>query len=143
MIFNLFVAHCFMKSWLAKITQMKLFYQKYLSVKVSPAKAPLNTLSKAFNPVYIQGGKASKLIVDPEYYPQCGPCKGIDKIKINKRMKTIESDLVVKKKVKTSTQTHFNISFETKKKSLFVFIIFFVIVKKPLLFSSTLGAITK
>ena len=49
MIFNLFVAQCFSKSSLTKITQMKLFYQKYLPVKKVPAKVPLNcriTLAK-------------------------------------------------------------------------------------------------
>ena len=42
MIFNLFVAQCFKKSWLTKINQMKLFYQKYLPMKIPPAKVPLN-----------------------------------------------------------------------------------------------------
>ena len=104
MIFNLFVAQCFKKSWLTKITQMKLFYQKYLPVKISPGKVPLNfriTLHcKAFKQVCIQCGKASKLIVDPPHYPQCECCQEIKKIKINKREKIIESDLVANKKVK-------------------------------------------
>ena len=55
---------------------------------------------KAFNQVCIQCGKASKLIVDPQHFLQCECCKGIEKIKINKCKKTIESDLVVNKKVK-------------------------------------------
>ena len=49
MIFNLLVAQCFKKLWLTKITQMKLFYQKFLPVKISPAKVSLNcriTLAK-------------------------------------------------------------------------------------------------
>ena len=49
MVFNLLVAQCFKKSCLTKITQMKLFYQKYLPVKISPAKVSLNcriTLAK-------------------------------------------------------------------------------------------------
>ena len=49
MIFNLFVAQCFKKSWFTKIIEMKLFYQKYLPVKISPVKVPLNcciTLAK-------------------------------------------------------------------------------------------------
>ena len=96
MIFDLFVTQCFKKSWLTKITQMKLFYQKYLPVKISPAKVPLNcriTLAKkAFKQVWIQCGKTSKLTVDPQHYLQC--CKGIEKIKIKKRKKSIESDLI-------------------------------------------------
>ena len=83
---------------------------------------------KAFKEVCIQCGKLSKLIVDLNHFPQCERCKGIEKIKINNRKKTIESGLVANKKVKNS-DSFFNISFRTKKKSLFIFIIFFVIVK--------------
>ena len=66
-------------------------------------KSPIELLyysCKAFKQVCIQCGKVSKLIVDPQHYPQCEHCKGIEKIKINKRKKIIESDLVVKMKVK-------------------------------------------
>ena len=81
MIFNLFVAQCFKKSWLTKITQMKLFYQKYLPVKISPGKVPLNfriTLHcKAFKQVCIQCGKASKLIVDPQITHHVNVLRGL------------------------------------------------------------------
>ena len=66
-------------------------------------KSPIQLLyysCKAFKQVCIQCGKASKLIVDPQHYPQCECCKWIEKIKINKRKNTIESDLVANKKVK-------------------------------------------
>ena len=66
-------------------------------------KSPIELLyysCKAFKQVCIQCGKASKLIFDPQHYPQCEHCKGIEKIKINKRKKIIESDLVANKKVK-------------------------------------------
>ena len=66
-------------------------------------KSPIELLyysCKAFKQVCIQCGKASKLIVDPPHYPQCECCQEIKKIKINKREKIIESDLVANKKVK-------------------------------------------
>ena len=103
MIVNLFLALCFKKSWLTKITQIKLFYQKYLPVKISPGKVPLNchiTLAKHLSKYAFNVEKTSKLIVDLQHYPHCEHCKGIEKIKINKRKKTIESDPVANKKVK-------------------------------------------
>ena len=76
----------------------KVFARENISHK-SPIKLPYYSC-KAFKQVCIQCGKASKLIVDPQHYPQCECCKWIEKIKINKRKNTIESDLVANKKVK-------------------------------------------
>ena len=76
----------------------KVFARENISCK-SSIELP-HYSCKAFKQVCIQCAKASKLIVDPQYYPQCECCKGIEKIKINKRKKTIESDLVANKKVK-------------------------------------------
>ena len=64
MIFSLFVARCFRESWLTKITQMKLFYQKYLPMKISPVKVPLNCCIAVAKLVCIQCGKASKLVAN-------------------------------------------------------------------------------
>ena len=65
----------------------------------SPIKLPYYSC-KTFKQVCVQCGKAGKLIVDSQHYPQCERCKGIEKIKINKHKKTIDSDLVANKKVK-------------------------------------------
>ena len=81
-----------------KTASSKLFARENIS-----CKSPIELLyysCKAFKQVCIQCGKASKLIVDPQLYPQCEHCKGIERIKINKRKKTIESGLVGNKKVK-------------------------------------------
>ena len=45
------------------------------------------------------------------HYPQCESCKGIEKIKINKSKKTIESDLVVNKKVKNQYSDSFLLQY--------------------------------
>ena len=76
----------------------KVFARENISCK-SPIELPYYSC-KAFKQVCIQCGKASKLIFDPPHYPQCECCQEIKKIKINKREKIIESDLVANKKVK-------------------------------------------
>ena len=76
----------------------KVFARENISCKI-PIELPYYSCN-TFKQVCIQCGKASKLIVDPQHYPQCECCKWIEKIKINKRKNTIESDLVANKKVK-------------------------------------------
>ena len=76
----------------------KVFARENISYK-GPIELPYYPC-KAFKQVCIQCGKTSKLIVDLQHYSQCERCKGIEKIKINKRKKIIESDLVANKKVK-------------------------------------------
>ena len=78
-----------------EIVLSKVFARENIS-----CKSPIELLyysCEAFKQVYIQCGEASKLIVDPQHYPQCECCNGIEKIKINKHKKTIESDLVANK----------------------------------------------
>ena len=98
MVFNLFVAQCFKKSWLKKMSQINCIAHENISCK-SPIELPYYSC-KTFKQICIQYGKASKLIVDPQHYLQCECCKGIEKIKIIKHKKTIEKDPVVNKKVK-------------------------------------------
>ena len=81
-----------------KTVLSKVFTHENIPCK-SPIELPYCSC-KAFKQVCIQCGKASKLIVDPPHYPQCECCQEIKKIKINKREKIIESDLVANKKVK-------------------------------------------
>ena len=76
----------------------KVFARENISCK-SPIELPYYSC-KAFKQVCIQCGKANKLIVDPQHYPQCERCKLIEKIKINKSKKTLENDLVANKNVK-------------------------------------------
>ena len=76
----------------------KVFARENISCKI-PIELPYYSCN-TFKQVCIQCGKASKLIVDPPHYPQCECCQEIKKIKINKREKIIESDLVANKKVK-------------------------------------------
>ena len=76
----------------------KVFARENISCKI-PIELPYYSCN-AFKQVCIQCGKTSKLIVDLQHYSQCERCKGIEKIKINKRKKIIESDLVANNKVK-------------------------------------------
>ena len=82
---------------------MKLFYQKYLPVKISPAKVSLNcriTLAKHLSLYAFNVEKQVSWLLIGSITRNITRYKGIDKIKINKRKKTIESDLVANKKVK-------------------------------------------
>ena len=76
----------------------KVFARENISCKI-PIELPYYSCN-TFKQVCIQCGKASKLIVDPQHYPQCERCKRIEKIKIIKCKKTIESDLFANKEVK-------------------------------------------
>ena len=76
---------------------------KVLAHENISCKSPIKLLyysCKTFKQVCVECGKAGELIVDPQQYPQCEHCKGIEKIKINKHKKTIDSDLVANKKLK-------------------------------------------
>ena len=76
---------------------------KVLAHENISCKSPIKLLyysCKTFKQVCVECGKAGELIVDPQHYPQCERCKGIEKIKINKHKKTIDSDLVANKKLK-------------------------------------------
>ena len=73
---------------------MKLFYQKYLPMKISPAKVSLNcriALAKHLSKYEFNVEKqVSWLLI--RSITGSERCNGIEKIKINKRKKTIESD---------------------------------------------------